>query len=170
MNGRERGDRELTRLSALRLFLLCLDSLGSCGPRWASLKHKQLEKHIFFIENRKDHYKKWESTSKIEHIIFQAVPAATERWVSCVDATAPAPARRRPPRCRCLCPGAPAFGCLLLHLLLLCCSQTLALLLKVPAPSEFLPEHPQSPPASSGPRCWTGAGAAVEPGSAFAGK
>lgn len=70
MNGREHRDRELTRLSVLRLFLLCLDSLGSCGSRWASTEAQTVRKTHFFIENRKDRYKKWDSTSKIEHIIF----------------------------------------------------------------------------------------------------
>lgn len=77
MNGREHRDRELTRLSALRLFLLCLDSSGSCGPCWASTEAQTVRKTFFFIENRKDQYKKWKSTSKIEHITFHSVPAVT---------------------------------------------------------------------------------------------
>lgn len=58
MNGREHRDRELTRLSALRLFLFCLDSLGSCAPppppAGRRQKHKQLEKPTFFIEKKKE--------------------------------------------------------------------------------------------------------------------
>lgn len=134
-------------------------------------RHKQLEKTFFFIK------KKLKTVTKRENLVaklntfffkdsFHVFPAVTGRWVSCVDSTAPA--RRRSPRCHCLCLGALAFWRFLLHLLLLWCSQTLAPRLRVPAPSAFLPEGPPIRPVAS--RLSRRVGAGAEPGSAFAGQ
>lgn len=60
MNGREHRDGELTRLSASRLFLLCLDSSGSRGPRRASTEAQTVRKTNIF------NWKQERSVQKVE--------------------------------------------------------------------------------------------------------